>query len=247
MAVRIPLVTQPPADGKAYVQKDGGWIAQTGATPTDDGFFTKEDKIALDAIVAGGGTSNTQDVWIAEVAGSNVLLDKDGKAILSQLGEVLHFGDVEGLEPVISRSDAGNGVPHVMEFAHGDWASGAWANNALTIGGMRFYWSTNTINTGHLMYVRDENSSRATSAAATQHVYKYLVAAEVATANELVWPDSPVGFPTLPSITNYYQRVEFLISTRSGLSASWRVTLLCTGSGTLSVDITYVGPRINYR
>ena len=72
MPTRIPLVTQPPADGKPYVQKDGAWVAQAGATTTADGLLSKTDKAALDNLVSGGASLNAWAIGNAYNAGQVV-------------------------------------------------------------------------------------------------------------------------------------------------------------------------------
>lgn len=248
MPTRIPLVTPAPADGKNYTYKDGTWVAQTAATTTSDGLFSKDDKAALDLLVAGGGTSSTKDNWIADVAGANILLDKDGNAITSKDGDVLHFGSVDGKEIIVSRSST-SGIPHIREFGHMDLSSGNWAQQTLSVGGMIFQWSSNTVNTGTLTHIRDMNCSRTSEGLSTSYACRYGTSNTVGYNNLTVWSNTLQTHNALGDnfFTAAYQRGNIMICTRSGFSACWMINMMTTGSNSLSINIEYTGPRYDYK
>jgi len=249
LTILLPsLLNSPPSDGKSYAHKDGVWVAQVGATSTDDGLFSKTDKAALDAVVASGGITLSEADVVDIVAGGG-LLSKDGSKIVSKNGLVIQIGEVG--KTVLPSSIAGTRndakLDIVHEFAQMNNSSGAWNQNELCVGGMVFKWSTAAINTGALQFRRAANTSAPTvSRMATLNVTKSANSISPTSTfyNYNIYMLDWAGGSATPAITSPYEMLEITIIDRepSG-NHSWHIKALHGGSNNLFVTIDYYGPR----
>jgi hypothetical protein len=134
----------------------------------------------------------------------------------------------------------------VQEFGVVENAASAWNGKTLILGGLKFQWSGAASNTGYLTMVKATGSDAPANTAASQIVMKQAgnTFSGLSSINYSVWPNIVKTFTTVPTITSY-QKLEFDISTRGQgeTTAVWKITAQATGSTTLVLSGTYIGPR----
>lgn len=135
------------------------------------------------------------------------------------------------------------------EFAIIECQNGAWANSAIVLGGMEFRWSTNTINTGNLTMVRATGITSKSNVQASSIVTfnNGSQNSSLAGLNPTLWSTTVQQLHVGMNLGSAYAQVEHNIVSRAadGTTPShWRIYCQHTGSNSLVMSGTYIGPKI---